>query len=235
MKKSCFACLTFFLGMAFCLANTFAEMPSSKVTAGVRDIAVVKAFSATANDYAPVFTQRIKTPEQKDLFVSVSLEVGLTTDTKVMSKQLKRALAEAEALVMIRVLVDGKEALPGKVTFARRKQTMIAEFAGDISDCLYIEFMEDGTPVSKIAVDEECIQPESLQLILDTMSAHSFNFIAPDVSVGEHTIEVEARIDWNTTVNGEQVGTEALATAYLGKGTVTVDCVRMAKGEIPEM
>ena len=42
--------------MAFSLANSFAEMPSSKVTAGVRDIAVVEAFTARANDYAPVFT-----------------------------------------------------------------------------------------------------------------------------------------------------------------------------------
>ena len=75
MKKSSLTTPMYFLVIAFRLANAFAEMPSPKVTARVRDIAVVEAFSAKANDYKSLFTQRIKTPEQKDLFVSVSLEV----------------------------------------------------------------------------------------------------------------------------------------------------------------
>jgi hypothetical protein len=229
MKKSCFASLMFFLVMAFCLGNALAEMPSAKVAAGVRDLAVVGALteSLQANDYNPIFAQLIKTPEQKDLFISVSLEVGLTTDTKVVSKKLERASADAEALVMIKVLVDGEEALPGEVTFARRKQSMVAHFAGDISNALYI----DGN--GAIRIQEDLVEPESLQLILDTLSAHSFNFIAPDVTADIHEIEVLAKIaSSSTTSDAESV---AVATAYLGKGTVTVDCMRMAKGEIPEL
>jgi hypothetical protein len=235
MRKLCFANLFFVLIIAFCMSTSFAEMPSAKVTAGVRNISVVEALSAentNGNGYQPIFGQLIKTPDQKDLFISVSLEVGLTTDTKVVSKKLERATAEAEALVMIKVLVDGKEALPGEVTFARRKQNMIAEFAGDISKCLSVVQVGETLVVE---VDEECIDPESLQLILDTMSAHSFNFIASDVPVGVHSIEVLAKIDWSSAVGEGDTLSQASARAYLGKGTVTVDCVRMAKGEIPEM
>ena len=65
--------------------------------------------------------------------------------------------------------------------------------------------------------------------------ADSFNFIAPDVSVGEHTIKAEAKIDWSTNVNGEEIGTDAFARDHIGRGTVTVDCVTTAKNEIPEM
>ncbi|NIO04016.1 MAG: hypothetical protein GTN74_05200 [Proteobacteria bacterium] len=211
------------------LGQVCAQMPSAKVSAGVRDIAVVQAFSATGIDWTPDFARCIKTPAQKDLFIDVSLEVGLTTDTKVMSKNLQRAEAEAEAMVKVKVLVDGVEALPGVVTYARRKQTMIAQFAGDLSNCLTID-----PTSSALVLDEECIEPESLQLILETMRAHSFNFIAPDVTSGEHKIEILALIGSSSTVDGES-GSQASANAYLGKGTVIVDSVRMLKGELPEL
>lgn len=230
MKKiSVFAIICALVLVIAGVGQVRAQMPSAKVAAGVRDIAVVQAFSATGSDWAPIFAQWIKTPEQKDLFINVSLEVGLTTDTKVMSKKLQRAETAAEAMVKVMVLVDGVQALPGVVTYARRKQTMIAQFAGDLSNCLTID------PTSgALIIDEGCIEPESLQLILDTMSAHSFNFIAPDVASGEHKIEILALIDSSSTVDGE-TGSQASAKAYLGKGTVIVDCVRMLKGELPEL
>ncbi len=230
MKKISLFALTCALLVAIVgVGQVCAQMPSAKVAAGVRNIAVVQAYGATGMDWTPVFAQWIKTPEQKDLFINVSLEVGLTTDTKVMSKKLQRAEAEAEAMVKVMVLVDGVEALPGVVTYARRKQTMIAQFAGDISNCLIID------PTSgALVIDEECIEPESLQLILDTMSAHSFNFIAADVASGEHKIEILALIDSSFAVDGES-GSQASANAYLGKGTVIVDCVRLLKGELPEL
>jgi hypothetical protein len=67
-----------------------------------------------------------------------------------------------------------------------------------------------------------------LQLVLNTMAAHSFNFIIPDVHSGVHTIEVMAKIE--TTQDGtpleDDVQGVALSDATLGKGTLTVDCVR---------
>lgn len=219
-----------FVVLALCLSlGTAFAQPSAKVTAQAGDLSVVKFES-----YAPIFTQTIKTSEAKDLFIDVSLECGLTTNTKVMSKKLQRAISQAEAVITVKVLVDGVEALPGEVTFARRYQALIAEFAGDISGALK---MEDGI----IVIDETLIEEEMLALILDTMSANSFNFVAPNVSVGVHTIEVWANPHW--VVEGQQFEPEEgelmydnVATkAYVGKGSVTVESVRSVKSEEAEL
>ncbi len=210
--------------------NLAFAQPSAKVTAQAGDLSVVK-FSS----YAPIFTQTIKTSEAKDLFVDVSLECGLTTNTKVMSKQLQRAISESEAVIKVRVLVDGEVALPGEVTFARRYQGLIAEFAGDIRSALKMN--EDGA----VYIDETLIEEEMLALILDTMSANSFNFIAPGVSAGEHTIVVEASPDWQVKgqefepEEGELMYDEVATKAYIGKGSITVEAVRSIKGEDIEL
>jgi len=62
-------------------------------------------------------------------------------------------------------------------------------------------------------------------LILDTMDAATFNFVAVDVPQGLHNISVQARI-----IAGAEVQTgSASATATVGKGTLTVESVRLIK------
>lgn len=229
MKKlSVLAIAIFFV---ITISSTLAlAQPASKATAQLGDLQVVPA----DGQWHKIFSQQIKSPSYKDLFINLSLETGLTTNTKVMSKQLARAISSAEAMVKVRVLVDGVPVIVGnpfgdppdtEITLSRRKQTLVAEFAGDISQCLFIV---DGV----LILDEECIEPEMLALILDTMTANSFNFIAPDLSSGEHTVEVEAMLYWSQ--NGDQLtedGKFLSTNAYLGHGSVTVQLVRMIKNE----
>jgi len=193
-----------------------------------------------------LFEQDIKTPTGKDLFITVSLECGLTTDTTVMSRALAKAVAEAEAVVEVRVLVDGDpvpvngnvdgEGNPDPdtdITFARRNQKLIAQFAGDFSGCMTTE--EDGS----VTVDWDCVEPETLQLILDTMQANSFNFVVPDLLAGTHPVEIQAKLSYLATGNeviDEELGIlaaegKAAARAYLGNGSATVEVVRMIKDE----
>lgn len=56
------------------------------------------------------------------------------------------------------------------------------------------------------------------------MDANSFNFIA-NVGQGEHTIEVQAKIDTSTTV---QSGS-AEAKASIGKGSLVVETQRLVR------
>ena len=239
MKKLSVITLIALLAVCFAFTNAFAQ-PSSKVSAGVRGYAAVPATKSTAapGSWYSVFELPIKTPEQKDLFIDVSLEVGLTTNTKVMSKQLVRSLSTAEAQVRVRVLVDNQYAIPtgeidefGEymgVTFSRRKQTLIAEFGGDFSTC---ETNEDGVYIIK----DDCILDESLGLILDTMAAHCFVFVAPDISAGEHTIYVEAYVDYGADMEWTE-DDQPSTVACIGNGTVAVDNVRMVKGAlVPEI
>ena len=252
--------------------SAFAQ-PSSKATAKASNIALVAA--SDDNDliqWYEVLSQDIKMPSGKDLFIDVSLECGLTTNTKVMSKQLVKSLARAEAMVEVEVRIDGNPVLVNQhsdssIIFARREQTLIAEFAGmyDFLNCAELSYgclencdtactitpMDDASsPCGGVVVvtgisfsdDPDCYDPESLQLILDTMQANSFNFIAPDVGVGVHTVSVWARLSYDTEVdlpdlaiedlvNYTDLINEAVATAYLGNGSVTIETVRMIKDE----
>ncbi len=248
MKKLCVVCLAVVMAVAFSFTAVNAA-PSAKATAQLGDLSVVEVSGSGGSgttddgntDWVTLFEQDIKTPTGKDLFINVSLECGLTTDTTVMSKKLARAIADAEAIVEVRVRVDdvavpvnGNATPDTDITFARRHQTLIAEFAGDISGCMEIV---DGV----IVIDWECVDPEMLQLILDTMQANSFNFIVPDLKAGLHTVQIEAKLSYMASGNlvQETIDTvavtmaegEAFARAYLGNGSVTVEVVRMIKDE----
>ncbi len=70
---------------------------------------------------------------------------------------------------------------------------------------------------------------EELRLVLDTMGAHSFNFVLIDLEQDEHFIEVQARIYQHPYA---EVGS-AVATATIGMGSLTVDEVKFVKGYNP--
>ncbi len=244
MKKLSIVCLALVMALAFGFGTAFAAQPASKATAKCGEVRGI----VVGGDFETIFTQYIKTPQDKDLFIDVSLECGITTNTAVMSKKLERALAESEATVMVRVLIDETDvALPGEITFASRKQTLVAEFAGDFSECIYlVDTNNDGTP-DAVEVDDECTEAEFLQLILSTLNANSFNFIALDLDADVHKIEVQAKLIYTDRDGAEVVvdrpnldgttytWTHSASNAWLGNGSVTVELVRMIKNEDVEL
>lgn len=217
------------LSMAFLLSTGKAQaqsQPSSKVTAKVGLVNVISSVSSpadpTTGPWQTILKNSIKTANQKDLFINPSLEVGLLTDTLVRSKNGSSDSSVASAGVEVRVLVDGVEALPGVVTFGRRSQTLTAVFQGIIDGCLAIDPITGG-----IVIDPDCVLPEELQLILETMNANAFNFIMADVASGVHAVEVQARINLGASARAGS----ARARALIGNGSVTVESVRMIRGE----
>jgi len=200
--------------------------PSAKATCKVANITLIDG--STQEDWTTLLSNQIKTANQKDLFIDVSFECGLYTQTLVRSKGAVKDTSMAEAIVKVQVLVDGVAAFPGEVVFSKRTQTLSATLQGIISgDALVlVDTDDDGIP-DTIQIDEELLTPEEIELILDTMAANSFNFVLNDLTAGVHTVEVQARIDTTTDVDE---GT-ASATATIGKGTVTVESVRMIKDE----
>ena len=198
--------------------------PSAKATAQVGNI---NWLDLEEHPEATILSNVIKTPNQKDLFIDVSLESGLYTQTLVKSKLGTWDTSMARAVIEVRVLLDKgtdnqREAYPGWVVFASREQTLSAKFQGMILPCLTVD-----PDTHEIIVDPECVEPEELELILDTMNANSFNFILDDVPQGTHTISVIAMI--HTTGSVQEASFTANAT--IGKGSVTVEEVRMIKGE----
>jgi len=213
------------LALALTLGSATAQnQPSAKVTAKTADLVLIPETTGTS-DWITILANRIRTPNQKDLFTGVSLEVGLFTLTQTKSKNLVGDTSLARAEVQVRVLVDGVVAEPGPVTFGRRSQTLSATLEGAIGGCLSLVTNLDGSV--SIVVDPDCVVPEVIELILDTLDAASFNFVSIDVPVGIHTVAVQARIRTGTTA---QEGT-ATALATVGKGSMTVESVRLIKNE----
>ena len=205
------------------LSTASSALPAAKATAAVANFTIL---DETAEDVAwtTILDNTLKTPNQKDLFIDVSLECGLYTETRVKSYTGVAGSASAEASVQVQVLVDGAPAYPGEVIFCKRTQELTALFGGILEACT--DANGDG-----IITSGECTWlPEELELVLDTMNANAFNFVLDDLGPGEHLIQVQARIDNEIGVD-DLSGSTAKAMATIGKGSVTVEEVRMIKGE----
>lgn len=189
-----------------------AEFPSGKATVNVTDLTLIEETEAQA--WTTVLSSTIKPPGgNQALFIDVSLMCGLYTQTQVQSKGGNKDTSSAEGTVTVRVLLNGDEAHPGEVVFCNRYQELSAELQGIID-------VVDG---SVVVTDYETIE-----LIQRTMSANAFNFIADGLDPSTvYQIEVQALVGTDTdSGNGS-----ASAAASVGKGSVTVDAVRLVKGD----
>ena len=217
------------LALSLAAVSGYAQnsQPSSKVTAKTANLTLLPP-TTTQGQWQTVLANTIKTANQKDLFVSASFEIGLYTDTLVKSRNMVSDTSTAKASVKVRVVLDlntpaERVIEPGEVVYGRRQQTLSATLEGAIASCLSIVTNVNGS--LSIILDPDCVQPEVIQLIQDTMDAASFNFVAVDVPQGVHTVSVQAQIDSTGTV---QNGTFE-ARALVGKGAVTVESVRLIK------
>lgn len=185
----------------------------------------------------------IKVPQDKELLVGISSEVGLVTDTSIKGKNggAAKALAGAGAgAVVFAVPVDGplsdaRVAAPGPVVLSARIQVLSATLGGVIESCEDLD--EDGT----IDVKTECdVSDEEIGLILATLAAHHFNFVLPNMDQGEYNIVAffvtgalaHIDIDEASVSAGGSISASAFALAFIGKTMVTVQQVRATKGGV---
>jgi hypothetical protein len=170
-----------------------------------------------------VLEQNIKTANNYDLLVTAAFEVGLYTATTVSSKNMVTDTSTATASVQVQTLVDGKLAPPGVITYGKRTQQLSAQLEGAIAGCLSIITNSAGNP--QIVLDTNCVLPEVIGLIQDTVSASSFIFTAPGLSSGFHSIKIQAKIE---AAGDNQNGTFT-AIGLVGKGTMTAESVRLVQ------
>jgi hypothetical protein len=203
----------------------FAQSAKAAVEVGtfnVMDTCTTMGGCVQTTAWATLLSVNIQTPSQKDLIVGGSLQTALFTSTQVKSKQGASDTSQAEAKIEVRIVMDpstpgvgaaGRNADPGVVTYDRRRQNLMATLGG-VFTC------------TGITLDTCTISDEVIQLILDTTSAHHFNFVIDDTGTGTHIVELQVRLNTNTAwTNGN-----AEATAVIGKGSLTVEEVRLVKG-----
>jgi hypothetical protein len=155
-------------------------------------------------EWTEVFSETIKVPfMRKTLIINVSLECELKTNTL----SLTPPKSEANAKVVVHVLIDGEEADPGEVTFARRFQALIHNKPPDSSS----------PPPATL---------HNAVVVLYGTTANSFNFVYGDVPFGTHTIKVEAKVVPEMVGDSGQCPMHDATMASIHKGTVIVECVQ---------
>ncbi|WP_332814610.1 hypothetical protein [Ramlibacter sp.] len=217
--------------------------PSAKATFAYSSLVSLPACNTLSgtcgngdSDWQPILRQQIKMASQKDLFFGASLQCGIVTDTTVKSRDTgtnSYDTAEARGTIRVRIKLvpagggtpvyamptsglDATAQQTSGVVFCDRVQTLNAKFAG-------LNCTADANGVVT------CTSPEELQLILKTLNANAFNFVAPNLSSGVYNIEVQARSSVASSTGGSN-GSLASANAFIGAGSVSVESVRMVKG-----
>jgi hypothetical protein len=152
-----------------------------------------------------LLTTTVQTPNsgQTALLIRPSLVTGLFTDTKLSGTQTS---ATSVANVTVYVTLDGNPVAPATtanpgIIFDSRLQQLNSNLTSVIAT------LSGGT-----------ITNAFLELILSTLSAHSFDFVAPSVGGGVHTINVSWAVT-GTANNGTWAG-------CVGPGVLTVEQVK---------
>ena len=135
----------------------------------------------------------IKVPQDKELLVGVSAEIGLMTFTSVKGKNggSGTSVADAKAAVVIHACpVRGGDCImakPGAIKLSKRVQSLSAKLGGVIKDCTFTAELEGTTTVD---ISEDCnVNDEEIALMLDTTAAHHFNFVLPNMPQGDYEIK----------------------------------------------
>ena len=201
----------------FAGASTF-----SGATNGAIDLSVTEV-GPNATDVT-VLSSVIKVPgSKKDLLIGVSIESGVITQTEVKGQKGESETATSSGTIDITVLIDDVPVAPGTVRFNHREQTLSATLGGVLVSCTVT--VDPGTGVGGFTSNDCLWTDEDINLILETTTANHFNFIAPNVGSGEHTIEVVA--DVSAAANSGTKGS-ASALAVINIGSLSVEVVRSA-------
>ncbi|MGI9102108.1 MAG: hypothetical protein ACR2IF_06655 [Terriglobales bacterium] len=218
-----------------CTLSTASSPADATLPQNCHDIFSGAATEVTADNFATIMSATIKVSNSQSLFVSPSLVAGLYTNTKVKTSTGSTSSAVAAGGVYLRAIVTN--AATGQTTigypvavcntdilgchadangnFGVTLDSRIQTLTQSISDCIVtITGGGSGTCTFDLTTD----------LILQTTSAHTFNFIFPNVGVGNYTIKIQAAVNSDAQVSGS--GSAAGAAAY-GLGSLTVESVRL--------
>jgi hypothetical protein len=236
-------------------AATYTETPSLSVNA-FATCSTTDGAQASCQDDASASGHTIamiKVPQDKELLVGVSAEIGLTTFGAIKGKNggSGTAVADAEAAVSIHACPVGggdcKMAYPSGVKLSKRVQELSAKLGGVIKDCTFTAVLDGETTVD---ISEQCnLTDEEIALMLSTTASHHFNFVLENLPQGDYEIKAmfstaasadvylcdpQAYGGYTTEAcdsDGSVAGT-AEAASVINKSMVTVQTVRATKDGI---
>ena len=200
---------------------------------------------------------KIRVPQSKELLVGLSAQVGLYTETAVRGKKgsTSYAMAFAEGSVGLKACnADGVcyESVPRDIVLSNRTQELEATLAGIIEECAveidYTEVEGEITDISGSFDLNDCtVSPEEISLALETLAAHHYNFVFPNLPQGDYEVLAAFRTDAQTEARAycdpqstayqycivdAEASAYAEARAVINKAMMTIQEVRAVKGSL---
>lgn len=177
---------------------------------------------------------KMSSASSKGLEISGSLETNLSTDTSVTGGSGKKTSSGTGAVVVTPIITTpcsgdletcsedicsgnlsgagvtpGPSVMPSQVTYDERLQTLTADL-GQICS-------ESGGIVT-------CSGNESIDLLLSTLSAHSFNFLATGFSAG--TYQLTMCVGASATASSDSISPGATVGVGVGPGSLIATVVQ---------
>ena len=177
---------------------------ASKAAASESSVVVFQATSGNfVGPWTTVLSTCIKPPGGNDLVIGVSAQTALFTDSQNISLSSfpTPTITLENVNIQVRVLLDGVPVPVGSPTVTAITFDNLVR----VTDQLQLS--------GDFSVD-------SLSLVVDEGGARTFNWLAPNVGVGEHTITVQNRFTFNNVAFSFAFSSTA---ALVGPRTLTVE------------
>jgi len=204
--------------------------PANKAMFTAQNVTVVPN---TYDSWATIINGTVKTSSPSDLFITHQQECAIHTELNLDSDNESGTSAVRED---IRVLVDGNEVpisyvgndFNSEVTLCSRAYSIDTNVLSTLSDlCTAVEGID--------GVTYTCPEDIYFDSYIATKQAHGWTFVALDVGSGEHTVEVQAKLADNLTVNGKNSKNSGDPTApntvlEVGRANLIVTEQKLATG-----
>jgi hypothetical protein len=207
------------------LASGVCQAQSAKHTVRLSELLLLPAVSTlttnqtASGEWKDLLHTTLTTPQRKNLVMVVALEAGLHTNVPARARPASGAESSARGTLELRLLVDGKQVAPGPLVLAENSQEVMTRFGDLLSSCTDTD--SDGTVYAS-----ECIFTlEEQRRVLRALDMHALSFALDDIDTGTHDLRVQARI----TVTSQGASGSASAGAWIGRGSITVEEVRLVK------
>jgi hypothetical protein len=209
--------------------NDGSQLPSSCV-----DL-YTGASVATQGQWITIMRRPMKVSNSQSIIVSPSLVTGLYTQTKTKTATGTTSTAQAMGGVYLRAVLEdasgnevveaapltkcaggilGCQSVGGK--WGVELDTRVQTLSQSLSECTVMDFT--GAQIGT------CSFTSTIDFVLKTSSAHTFNFIFPNVGQGTYYVTIKAAVASGANIidgNGAAVG-----AAAFGLGSMTAESVR---------
>ena len=165
---------------------------------------------------------KVPSASNKNLLLMASLETAILTNTQVASKNGNQSTSTAKGSIIVTPTIhpcltndcsqvgsaltpaQGVTLYPNKVTFNERIQTLSAQLTG----------LNCTADLTTGVVT--CTDPEIIDLILSTTSAHAFNFMVDGLTSGVYQVQLGVQVSTAATSDSLLAGAKATAAVAAG-------------------